>query len=333
MNGTASSDPEGAPLTYSWSLTTRPAGSTATLSSPSSATPTFTADRPGTYVAQLIVNDGSLHSLPDTVTIATSNVPPVANAGPDQIVAVGAVVSLNGSGSSDADGQPLTYSWSFTSKPAGSTATLSNATAVSPTFVADLPGTYVVQLIVNDLINRQRPRHRHDHHAEPGAHRQCRTRRHRGQSARPPIWTAPRSSDPDGNPLTYAWSITSAPTGSTATLTNPTSATPSLTPDVAGTYTIRLIVNDGTLSSAPDTVTVTATSGGGGTLINGALHTGSIDLPRRVDTWTFTANAGDRIAVHIGEIVDNNDFRPWIRLQAPNGTDPRLQLRADRGGD
>ena len=40
-----------------------------------------------------------------------------------------------------------------------------------------------------------------------------------------------------------------------------------------------------------------------------------------VDTWTFTAAAGDRIAVHIGEIVDNNDFRPWIRLQSPAGAD------------
>jgi hypothetical protein len=27
-------------------------------------------------------------------------------------------------------------------------------------------------------------------------------------------------------------------------------------------------------------------------------------------------NAGDRIAIHIGEVIDNNDFRPWIRLIA-----------------
>ena len=35
--------------------------------------------------------------------------------------------------------------------------------------------------------------------------------------------------------------------------------------------------------------------------------------------WKFKATAGQRIAVHIGEIVDNNDFQPWIRLWAPNG--------------
>ena len=70
------------------------------------------------------------------------------------------------------------------------------------------------------------------------------------------------SSDPDGNPLTYTWSITSAPSGSNATLTNPTSSKPSLTPDIAGTYTVRLVVNDGALNSNPDTMTVTATSAG-----------------------------------------------------------------------
>jgi hypothetical protein len=38
-----------------------------------------------------------------------------------------------------------------------------------------------------------------------------------------------------------------------------------------------------------------------------------------VDVWTFTATAGDRIAVHVGEVTDNDDFRPWIRIWAPNG--------------
>jgi len=78
------------------------------------------------------------------------NHPPVANAGPDQTANVGNVVHLNGSGSSDMDGDPLTYRWSLISVPGGSSAALSNATAVQPTFVVDLPGTYVAQLVVND---------------------------------------------------------------------------------------------------------------------------------------------------------------------------------------
>ena len=56
----------------------------------------------------------------------------------------------------------------------------------------------------------------------------------------------------------------------------------------------------------------------GGPLANGAMHTGEI-LKGDVDVWTFTATAGDRIAVHIGEIVDAGDFSPWIRLWSPTG--------------
>ena len=78
----------------------------------------------------------------------------MANAGPDQAVTTGSTVQLNGAGSSDADGNPLTYAWSFVSKPAGSAAVLSNPSVVNPTFVADKSGSYVVQLIVNDgLVN------------------------------------------------------------------------------------------------------------------------------------------------------------------------------------
>ena len=83
-------------------------------------------------------------------TSTPQNSPPVANAGPDQTAEVGHVVELNGSGSSDVDGDPLTYRWSLISVPAGSGAVLDNTAAVRPRFTADRPGTYVGQLIVND---------------------------------------------------------------------------------------------------------------------------------------------------------------------------------------
>jgi len=57
---------------------------------------------------------------------------------------------LDSSGSSDPDGDPITYSWSFTSVPNTSTVTLSGETTVTPSFVPDLLGTYVVQLTVTD---------------------------------------------------------------------------------------------------------------------------------------------------------------------------------------
>lgn len=72
LDGSGSSDPEGAPLSYAWTLVTRPASSTAVLTDAGTATPSFTPDQAGSYVAQLIVNDGSLASPPDTVSITVS---------------------------------------------------------------------------------------------------------------------------------------------------------------------------------------------------------------------------------------------------------------------
>jgi len=89
---------------------------------------------------------------------ARANPPPVANAGPDQTAAVGALVTLNGAGSSDVDGQPLTYAWSFVQRPAGSSAALNNPTAVNPNFTLDVAGTYRLQLLVNDGIVNSKDR-------------------------------------------------------------------------------------------------------------------------------------------------------------------------------
>lgn len=75
---------------------------------------------------------------------------PIADAGPDQSVSDGATVHLDGSGSSDPDGDSLTYTWSFLSTPCNSTASLSNTHAVKPTFTADEEGTYRLQLEVGD---------------------------------------------------------------------------------------------------------------------------------------------------------------------------------------
>ena len=107
LNGAASSDVDGDPLTFAWSFVSRPDGSGATLSDPSSATPVIAIDVFGVYVVQLVVNDGTVDSTPDTVAVTTTNSRPIARAGADQDATVGIGVTLDGSGSTDVDGDPL----------------------------------------------------------------------------------------------------------------------------------------------------------------------------------------------------------------------------------
>ncbi|OEZ72167.1 MG2 domain protein [Janthinobacterium sp. HH103] len=152
LDGSASSADAGRTLSYAWTLQSRPAGSTASLSSPTSVRPTFTADVAGTYVASVIVNDGKVSSNAAAVSITASvaNAAPVANAGYAQNVLSGSVVELDGSASSDANGDVLTFAWELTTKPANSKASLSSASSAKSTFTADTTGLYVAKLIVND---------------------------------------------------------------------------------------------------------------------------------------------------------------------------------------
>ncbi len=75
---------------------------------------------------------------------------PIANAGPDQSVATGSTVTLNGSMSTDPLSNPLSYAWTMIGAPAGSAAMLSSPTSSVTTFKADLPGTYTITLSVNN---------------------------------------------------------------------------------------------------------------------------------------------------------------------------------------
>ena len=255
LNGSASSDVDGNALNYAWTFVTKPEGSKATLKNPTRVNPSFVIDLPGNYVIQLIVNDGFVNSAPATVTISTLNSPPTAVAGPDQVVFIGETVHLNGSASSDVDGDPLTFSWSIVSKPAGSTATIAGSTTVNPTFIVDVRGSYVVQLIVNDgtvnsvpdtvtITTQNRPPVAN---AGPDQSVSVQATVQLDGSA---------SNDPDNDPLTFSWSIISKPNGSSATLSDPAAVKPTFTADRPGTYVGQLVVNDGQLSSAPDTVTI-----------------------------------------------------------------------------
>jgi hypothetical protein len=148
-------DADGDSVTYAWSIVSTPNGSAATLSDSHAARTDFFADLAGAYVFGLKVYDGAEYSDLSYVTITAyerngQNAPPVADAGPNQRVLTGASVTLDGGGSYDANGDPLTYTWTILSVPAGSHAVLSNLHAVRPTFTADVSGSYVFTLRVSD---------------------------------------------------------------------------------------------------------------------------------------------------------------------------------------
>jgi hypothetical protein len=84
LNGSGSTNPSGVgTLSYLWAFVSRPAGSTAALTTPNSVATSFTVDRPGEYIVSLTVNNGVAQDT-RTVKISTVNSPPVANAGPNQ---------------------------------------------------------------------------------------------------------------------------------------------------------------------------------------------------------------------------------------------------------
>ena len=263
LTGALSSDANNDSLKYAWTITSRPATSSASLTNSTTVSPTFVADKEGNYVVSLVVNDGTVDSSAATVTItaSTANIAPVANAGSAQSVVTGSVVTLNGANSSDANGDSLTYLWTITSKPSNSSASLSSSTSVNPTFTADKAGSYVVSLTVSDgslssssgniTITAATT------NSAPVANAGSAQNVVVGATT---TLNGSGSSDANGDTITYAWSFVSKPASSSATLTSSTTVNPTFAPDVSGSYVLRLVVNDGNLSSAASTVTIAASS-------------------------------------------------------------------------
>lgn len=262
LEGSASADPEGAALSYAWTFASVPAGSAAQLIGPTTAAPSFVADVAGTYGVRLIVSDGELASESDTVAITAvvvvTNTAPIARAGSDLNALAGTTVRLDGSASSDPDGDALTYRWGLDSKPANSTATLSGSATAQPSFTPDAPGQYVAKLIVGDgklsslasfvTITVTRP------NTAPTARTAGTLSATVGTSV---TLDGTRSSDPDGDSLTYRWSLTSQPAGSAVVISGAEQAVASFVPTTGGDYVISLVVSDGKLSSSSSKVTVT----------------------------------------------------------------------------
>ena len=261
LDGSGSSDPEeDYPLAYSWQFASKPEGSIAELSDANTVSPSFTVDMLGDYVIELVVTDSlDAQSAIAQVVIDTYNTAPVANAGTGQTVHPRDMVTLDGSGSSDPEEDyPLAYSWRFASKPEGSIAELSDANTVGPSFTVDMLGDYVVELVVTDSLGAQ----------STAAQVVIDT-----YNVAPAVDAGPnqviieigttveldgtKSNDPEGDGITYLWTITQKPAGSLTELSDPCSPTPSFVADVHGDYVITLVVTDVFGAAGdPDSVTV-----------------------------------------------------------------------------
>lgn len=158
LDGSSSADPLGRSLNYSWSISNGPRSSTtASLSSATVVSPMFTPDVSGSYLISLVVHNGINASLPDSmvVNVITANpLAPTADAGPDITDAQDCSdIQLNGAGSTDPNGDSLEYMWTLQAAPTASIATsasISDQTAVQPTFWPDIAGEYILSLAVFD---------------------------------------------------------------------------------------------------------------------------------------------------------------------------------------
>jgi hypothetical protein len=248
-------------LTYDWKSISSPVG-VLPLTGANRPTLTFVPSVVGSYVFSLSVSDGLTTSSPAiaVVNVDTGNLPPTANAGTNFSVPLGTQVTLNGS-ATDPNNDALTYQWVVNALPVGSTATtsnaLSNATTLTPSFIADTLGTYVFGLIARDgqsqsqistvavTTNSPTPI------ARPAL---------LSSAAMPYVLDGSASSSSIGKELTYQWSVVSSPTGAAApTLLAPTAVKPSFVATTSGFYVVQLVVsnkdNPG-IQSLPVTLTI-----------------------------------------------------------------------------
>lgn len=277
LSGATSTDAEGDALTYLWTVTTRPATSKLALANATPATLAITPDVAGVYVMTLRVTDikGAFSEKAVTITVR-DNVAPVTNVAVTakynavtttmgtQGLNVGSSVVLDAKGSTDADGDAVTTTWTLLDKPARSQAALTVDGAISR-FVADVEGSYQVRArgadahgAYSDTIyvfaaNNTAPKSVVVTSAiAPGVE---------GKSS----MTAPAGyivsmqgySHTEAN-VTYAWELFSKPEFSEAKLTTTLGENAQITPDVLGNYVVKLTTTSstGAISSHLRTIVV-----------------------------------------------------------------------------
>ncbi|MDP2269894.1 MAG: myxosortase-dependent M36 family metallopeptidase [Archangium sp.] len=181
------------------------------------------------------------------------NRPPVARAGADRVVDEGTVVTLDSSASTDADNDPITATWTQVSGPS---VALVNGVFTAPQVTADTALSF--QLVVNDGTVSSTPDVVQVTVQQLNRAPIAMAGPNQGVNEAATVTLAGSGSDPDGDPVTFAWTQVAGPLGS---FSDATSATSQFTAPVIGATAVvvvlELVASDGSLSSAPSRVELT----------------------------------------------------------------------------
>ncbi|RYE16591.1 MAG: T9SS type A sorting domain-containing protein, partial [Sphingobacteriales bacterium] len=253
LNGSASYDVDGVITQYSWR---KLQGGSATIVSPQAMNPLVHNLQAGNYLFELEVTDDSLATKRDTVRVRV-NAQPVATAGADASITLPQnIFALNGTGSSDADGNITSYAWRRIS--GAGNAVIANAAAAQTNVTFSAAGLHLFELTVRDNdagISKDsvsitvNPDPNVPPVAAAGAN----------QSIQLPInkvlLDGRMSSDPNGSIASYQWSLVSGPQAAVIATPSKDSTTVTFVND--GVYIYRLTVTDNAGLSATDDVQIT----------------------------------------------------------------------------
>lgn len=269
LDGTLSQDPEGGDLSYAWIQTAGP--EPVGIQNAGSSQAVFTAGLPGEYVFRLTVTDADGASGTDDIRVAVAAAggggpilaPPIADAGPDAVVAPGVAVILDGVGSVDLDGGLLSYSWIQVSGP--TPLGILQADGPRARVLPSEEGDYVFRLTVTDdegtsAVDEVRVRVASGE-PEPDP----------GKGNLPPLADAGpdvevfvadtvlldgrQSSDADGTALTFAWIQISGP--APVAIEAADGEVARVEPAAPGIYVFRIIVIDADGETTTDEVRIT----------------------------------------------------------------------------
>ncbi|MBI2943245.1 MAG: hypothetical protein HYY25_03495 [Candidatus Wallbacteria bacterium] len=356
LDARSSADPDGPVRSYQWSA--QPA---LPIASSTAALTTLVAQSTGSYGIRLAVTDadGKQSSLERQLTVIDDQLPDaVASITPSGLLrssdGLPVVVTLVGSASSDPDpGTVLTYEWRGPTEPIGATPSFP-ASAVT-TVRLPAAGTFVFRLTVKDELGasssadvsvtadfNSRPIPRVA--VTPAGPTYIST-------DRAPVLVrldASASSDPDladlGS-LTYAWSASVTPTTTLPIRILPDSAAPTVTLSMpaAGSYRVRLIVQDpgGASDSLERTLEVTANASPR-SVISGNLTTPSVN-GRAASLLLDGSSSADpdgepiqyrwRVLSGSATPAATRTARAMFTLPAPGKADVELRVTDPRGAE